>query len=79
MFIGMMAGNEGFDGIHFESYELTHSLSLIAFCLIIFSGGVETNIQDLKENLWRGVCLSTISIIHNTTLVGLFTYYLNKI
>lgn len=79
MFIGMMAGSEGFGGIHFENYELTHSLSLIALCLIIFFGGVETNIQDIKENLWRGVSLSTIGIILTTTLVGLFTHYLTKI
>ncbi len=41
LFIGILAGSEGVMGIHFENYELTHSLSLIALCLIIFSGGVK--------------------------------------
>ncbi len=76
MFIGMMAGSEGFGGIHFENYELTHSLSVIALCLIIFSGGVETNVSDIKENLWRGVSLSTLGIIITTALVGIFVNYL---
>ena len=72
MFVGMAAGSEGFGGIHFENYELTHSLSLIALCLIIFSGGVETNLSEIKGNLWRGISLSTIGVFITTGLVGVF-------
>ena len=38
MFVGVIAGSEGLGGIHFENYELTHSLSLIALCLKLFRG-----------------------------------------
>ena len=72
MFVGMIAGSEGVGGIHFENYELTHSLSLIALCLIIFSGGVETNLSDIKGNLWRGVFLSTFGVLITTALVEIF-------
>lgn len=79
MFIGMIAGSEGLGGIHFENYELTHSLSLIALCLIIFSGGVETNIADIKDNLWRGISLSTVGIVVTALLVSFFVRYLTSI
>lgn len=72
LFIGMLAGSEGFGGIHFENYELTYTLSLMALCLIIFSGGVETNLSDIKVNLWRGISLSTIGVLLTTVFVGLF-------
>lgn len=63
MMIGMFAGSEGLGGIYFENYELTHSLSLIALCLIIFSGGIETEYKDIKDNLGRGIVLSSIGIL----------------
>lgn len=72
--IGVLAGSEGVGGIHFENYELTHSISLIALCLIIFSGGIETNIKDIKGNLIRGVVLSSFGVVLTTAIVGGFVY-----
>ncbi len=74
MLIGMISGSEGLGGIHFENYELTHSLSLIALCLIIFSGGIETNIKDIKENLGRGILLSSLGVLLTTSIVGFFVH-----
>jgi cell volume regulation protein A len=74
MLIGMLAGSEGFGGIAFENYELTHSLSLIALCLIIFSGGIETEIKDIKDSLARGIVLSSIGIFLTTGIVGFFVH-----
>jgi cell volume regulation protein A len=79
MLIGMLAGSEGLGGIYFENYELTHSLSLIALCLIIFSGGIETEIKDIKGNLARGIVLSSIGVLLTTGIVGIFAYYILKI
>ncbi len=79
MLVGMVAGSEGLGGIHFESYELTHSLSLIALCLIIFSGGIETEIKDIKGNLARGIILSSVGIFLTTGIVGIFAHFILKI
>ncbi len=75
MFIGMLAGSEGFGGIYFENYELTHSLSLVALCLIIFSGGIETEFKDIKESLYRGIILSSIGVLLTTVIVAMIVYY----
>ena len=78
MLIGMLAGSEGIGGIHFENYELTHSLSLIALCLIIFSGGIETEIKNIKENLARGIVLSSFGVFLTTAIVGGFVHLVLK-
>lgn len=74
MFVGIVAGSEGLGGIPFENYELTHSLSLIALCLIIFSGGMETKINEIKPLMARGVLLSTLGVLITTGLVGVFAH-----
>lgn len=79
LFIGMIAGSEGIGGIHFENYELTHTLSLIALCLIIFSGGIDTNLQDVKKHLARGVTLSSLGVLLTALIIGAFTFYMTSL
>jgi cell volume regulation protein A len=74
--IGMLAGSEGIGGISYESYELTHSLSLIAICLIIFSGGLLTKVDDIRPIMKSGTSLSTLAIVLTTLMVGGCCYYL---
>lgn len=75
MIIGMSVGDEGLGIIHYENYELTHSLSLVAICIIIFSGGLSTKWDDVKPILGRGVTLSTIGILLTTGFIAAFTYF----
>jgi cell volume regulation protein A len=77
MFIGMLAGSEGVGGIYFENYNLTHSLSLIALCLIIFSGGVESKLVDIKDHLFRGSLLSSLGIIVMSGVMGGVVYLIS--
>ncbi len=79
LFLGMLAGSEGIGGIHFENYELTHVLSLIAICIIIFNGAVETKIEDIKPVLKEGTLLSTLGVLSTALIVGLFTYSITKL
>ncbi len=76
LFIGMISGSEGIGGIDYENYELTHSLSLVAICLIIFTGGLLTKISDVKPVMTSGIVLSTLGIFLTTGLVGIFCHYL---
>ncbi len=74
LFVGMLVGSEGIGGIEFENYELTYALSLVALCLIIFNGGFETSLQEVKSELGRGISLATLGIILTTAFVGFFMY-----
>ncbi|MEX0798077.1 MAG: potassium/proton antiporter [Bacteriovoracaceae bacterium] len=79
MFVGIVAGNEGLGGIQYENYELTHSLSLVAICVIIFSGGLGTKMQDVKPVLKSGVVLSSFGVILTTAIVAAFSHLLFEI
>lgn len=75
MLVGMAAGTDGLGVIHYEDYELTHSLSLIAICVIIFSGGLSTEWKDVKPILKRGIVLSSLGVIVTTALLAGFVYF----
>lgn len=77
--IGMLVGSEGPVGLHYEDYDLTHSLSLIAICLIIFSGGLMTKTEDIKPILKTGISLSSLGVFLTTGIVGLFCYFYLKL
>ena len=79
MFIGVIAGSEGLGGIQFENYELTHSISLIALCMIIFAGGIETELKEIKGHLGRGMILSSLGILLTTAVVGGFVHLILNI
>lgn len=79
LFVGMVAGSEGIGGIYFENYELTHTLSLIALCLIIFSGGIDTNLHEVKNHLIRGITLSSFGVLLTAITIGSFTYYVTSL
>lgn len=76
--MGMVFGSEGMGLLQYENYELTHSISLIAICLIIFSGGLMTKKEDIKPIIKSGISLSTLGVLLTTAFVGTFCfYYLN--
>ena len=77
--IGMFIGNEGFIGLEYQDYQLTHSLSLIAICLIIFSGGIMTRSEDIKPIIKTGISLSTLGVLITTFLVGTLCYFYLKL
>ncbi|TGD48325.1 potassium/proton antiporter [Halobacteriovorax sp. Y22] len=79
LIIGMLAGSDGIGGINFSNFELTHSLSLVALCLIIFTGGFETPFNKIKRDFGRGVALSSLGVVFTTLLVGGFTHLITDI
>lgn len=73
--LGMIAGSEGIGGIDFENYELSYTISIIALCLILFSGAIETNVKDIKPIIGRGLSLANIGVLLTAGLVCLFSHY----
>ena len=49
LFIGMLAGSEGPGGIEFDYPRLAQSLGVVALTLILFSGGLDTNWQQIRQ------------------------------
>lgn len=74
--IGMLAGSDGIGGIYFDDLNLTQSIGTIALILILFSGGLSTNINSVYPVRKEAISLATLGVILTTFLVALFCHYI---
>lgn len=70
--IGMLAGSEGPGGIYFDDAWLAQLLGVVALTLILFSGGLDTQIADIRPVLGQGLVLSTAGVLITALAVGWF-------
>jgi len=72
--IGILAGSDGPGGIWFDNYIVASDISIMALALILFSGGLETDISEIRPVLKRGAILSTLGVFITAGLVGIFVH-----
>ncbi|WP_024993504.1 potassium/proton antiporter [Phocaeicola paurosaccharolyticus] len=75
LFVGMLSGIDGL-GIHYNHVSSAQHIGTIALCIILFSGGMNTSIKEIKPILWQGITLSTVGVLLTTIFTGLFIYWL---
>lgn len=68
--LGMLAGSEGIGGIYFDDANLAQSIGIIALIFILFSGGLDTNIKDVKPVFLPAVSLATLGVFISAIIVG---------
>ncbi len=73
---GMIFGSDGI-GVQFNNVEQAQYVGMIALCIILFSGGMDTNIKDVKPVMGPGIMLSTIGVLLTTLFTGLFVYVIS--
>lgn len=73
--IGMLAGSDGIGNIYFEDVNITQSVGIVALILILFSGGLSTNIVSVYPVRKEAISLATAGVILTAVLVGLFCRY----
>src|SRR5688572_1439513 len=74
LIIGMLAGSEGIGKIYFDNTYLAQIIGIIALNFILFSGGLDTNLQSIRPVLGRGIALSTIGVFFTSFSVGIFMH-----
>jgi len=75
LLIGMGVGNHGLHEAPLITYELAQQLGIFALIFILFSGGLNTKIKNVRPVLKPALILSTIGVIISTALVGVFSYF----
>lgn len=75
LLIGMLAGSEGIGGVYFDDPHLAQFIGIIALIFILFSGGLNTKVGDVKPILWRGIVLSTLGVLITTVATGIFIHW----
>ena len=71
MGVGMIFG---WEFINFQSFEITQVIGMLALCVILFSGGMDTKFSDIRPVLAPGVVLATFGVMLTALLVGLFMW-----
>lgn len=74
--VGMLFGSDGL-GLHFENAKQAQFIGMISLSVILFSGGMDTRIREVKPILLPGLLLSTLGVLVTTALTGLFIYYVS--
>src|SRR5690606_28237891 len=72
--VGMIFGSDGL-GIQFESIELAQVIGTVALCIILFSGGMDTKIEDIRPVLGQGVILATLGVLLTALMTGVAIWY----
>ena len=77
--VGMLFGPNGigafFDtqGISIET-ETAEALSTVAMCIILFTGGMDTKLSDVKSVLAPGITLATLGVLLTCAITGVIIY-----
>ena len=64
--------------IKFESFELTQFIGMIALCIILFSGGMDTKLSEIRSIMAPGIVLATLGVAITALLTGIFIYFFSS-
>ena len=73
LIVGMLFGSDGL-GLQFNNAADAQFIGMISLCIILFSGGMDTNFKEIRPVLGQGIVLSTLGVLLTTLFTGLFIY-----
>lgn len=73
--VGMLFGSDGL-GIEFSSPGVAQFIGMLALSIILFSGGMDTNIKEVKPVAAPGVLMATLGVLLTILFTGTFIYWL---
>ena len=77
LLVGMIFGSDGL-GLQFNSASDAQFIGMMALSIILFTGGMDTKISDIRPVLSQGILLSTVGVLLTTFLTGGFIFYLSQ-
>lgn len=76
LLVGMGFGTDGL-GLEFDSAKDAQFIGMIALSIILFTGGMDTKLRDIKPVMAQGMILSTVGVLLTTLLTGGFIFWLS--
>ena len=79
--VGMFFGSESMNallGTRGEEIDINtaQGLSTVAMCIILFTGGMETKLSDIKSVLAPGITLATVGVLLTCAITGVIIYFI---
>ena len=79
--VGMLFGPNGMGAIfHSKGVEIeigsAQAISTLAMCIILFNGGLETKLSDIKSVLAPGITLATLGVLLTCAITGVLIYFI---
>ena len=62
LIVGMLFGIDGI-GFHFDDMHTAQFGGMVALCIILFSGGLSTNVRAIRPVVVPGLVLSTVGVL----------------
>lgn len=73
--VGMLSGSDGL-GIQFENIHVAQVVGTIALCIILFSGGMDTRIAEIRPVIAKGVMLATAGVLITALFTGVIIWWI---
>lgn len=67
--VGMLFGSDGL-GIQFSNPSAAQFIGMLALSIILFSGGMDTKVSEIKPIAKEGVILATVGVLLTTLITG---------
>lgn len=80
--VGMLFGPHGIGALFGDPSGIViktstaSALSTLAMCIILFSGGMDTKLSDIKSVLAPGITLATLGVLITCAVTGVLIYYI---
>jgi NhaP-type Na+/H+ and K+/H+ antiporter len=71
----MLAGSEGIGKIFFDDHEIANTIGMFAPVYILFSGGLDTNLTEIKPVIFDGMILSNFSVFITALILGAVVHF----
>lgn len=77
LIIGILFGSDGL-GIQFHSPKIAQAIGVVALNIILFSGGLDTRMSEIKPIAAQGFILATVGVLLTAVITGVFIYWLTN-
>ena len=71
--VGMLFGSDGL-GIQFNNPTQAQFIGMIALSIILFSGGMDTKMTEIRPIIGEGIVLATFGVFITAFITGIFVF-----
>lgn len=75
--VGVLFGYNDF--VSFHSVDFAEFVGMIALCIILFGGGMDTTFTDIRPVMIPGVVMATLGVALTAAILGIFIYFIAPI